>query len=223
MNYMYLHFESHVTSSSRMTTRIRGLLHTHCAPYFINYSRRPQMLRHAMHKYSENRSILKNNFELLWEIFQNIAMDPEMVHTEIVCLLDALDECSEIDRGYLLKVITTFVGYQQKLRIDVPHAPLKFFLTSRLVLSIEVHFSKLVANLPTVRLAGELETKRISSEVELFIQAEIEDMQIELGFDSETAMSLQNRFSKFENRTYLWLKLIIDLVRYDPDLATKDG
>jgi len=199
----------------------RSATHALCAILHQLFSQRPQMLRHAMHKYSENGSTLKNNFELLWEIFQNIAMDLEMVHTEIVCLLDALDECSEIDRGYLLKVITTFVGYQQKLRM--PHAPLKFFLTSRPVLSIEVHFSKLVANLPTVRLAGELETKRISSEVELFIQAEIEDMQIELGFDSETAMSLQNRFSKFENRTYLWLKLIIDLIRYDPDLATKDG
>lgn len=184
------------------------------------------MVKHAMHKYSQNGSNLKSNFDLLWEIFRSIVMDPEMIHTEIVCLLDALDECSERDRGSLLNLITTFVRYQQELRIGVlhaTHAPLKFFLTSRPVLSIEVHFSKLVANLPTVRLAGELETNRISSEVELFIRAEIEDMQNELGFDSETAMSLQDKFSKFENRTYLWLKLIIDLIRYDPDLATKDG
>ena len=181
------------------------------------------MLRHAMHNYSQNGSTLKNNIDLLWEIFKDIAIDPEMVNTEIVCLLDALDECSERDRGCLLELITTFVGYEQELLADVPHASLKFFLTSRPVLSIETHFSKLVATLPTVRLAGELETKRISSEVELFIRAEITDMQTELGFDSETAMSLQDRFSKFENRTYLWLKLIIDLIRYDPDLATKDG
>ena len=184
------------------------------------------MLKHATHKYSENGSTLKNNFDLLWEIFRNIVMDPEMIHTEIVCLLDALDECSERDRGDLLQVITAFVKYQQKLQTSVlhtSHAPLKFLLTSRPVFSIEVHFSKLVANLPTVRLAGELETNRISSEVELFIRAEIEDMQKELGFDSETAMSLQDNFSKFENRTYLWLKLIMDLIRYDPDLATKDG
>jgi hypothetical protein len=100
------------------------------------------MLKHAMQRFFENGFALRDNFHLLWEILESVAMDAEMVRTEIICLLDALDECSERDRVLLLKQITTFVKSLRKLQ--APHSPLKFFLTSRPILSIEVHFSKLV-------------------------------------------------------------------------------
>lgn len=54
------------------------------------------LLRHARSSYEKNGSHLRTMFRELWDVLMECASDPEA--GEIICVLDALDECNELAR-----------------------------------------------------------------------------------------------------------------------------
>ncbi|KAH7027326.1 ankyrin repeat-containing domain protein, partial [Microdochium trichocladiopsis] len=121
---------------------------------------------------------------------------------EIVCILDALDECS--DSKQLIEALTaTFVGGQGTHR-------LKVIATSRPYRIIRSDFATLEGVQPTIHLSGESkeEANQISEEISVVIQQHIAQLTKLRQLSSTQAESLRAAMAASENRTYLWVYLV---------------
>ena len=144
------------------------------------------------------------------------AADPQA--GEIVCVLDALDECKESERKRLISTICTF--YQSVWNSERKMA-LKFLITSRPYSSIEMDFARLTSKVPTIRLAGEDKPEEIREEIDLVVSKEVESITQELYLDPGDVVLLRQQLSRVKHWTYLWLKLILDLIRADFESLTR--
>jgi len=121
-----------------------------CALLHQLFAKRPELLRHAITKWKSNKDRLQNEEDELWEILVAAAVDPLAPH--ITCVLDALDECREVERTRLIQRFTGF--YDRSFQITQRTSRLKFLLTSRPYDDIERGFGAIPTHLPTMRLSG---------------------------------------------------------------------
>lgn len=141
---------------------------------------------------------MSKNFHVLWALLLDIGKMLEA--GSIICVLDALDECESADRG-------TFIDCVNKLysKAEVERGQLEFFVTSRPYIDIETRFQD-----STIRLAGEDETESIQQEIDLVIKARIPQIARQLRLNPQMQELLLNRLLETENRTYLWLRLVLE-------------
>jgi ankyrin repeat protein len=182
-----------------------------CAILHQLFSQSPRLLKHAVESYHRNSDKLPGLFYSLWELLTTTAADPWA--GEFVCVLDALDECQASERSILLETICdTFRKLASEGRGSMN---LKFLVTSRLYHDIEAGFKRLTFDMPMVHLAGdgEEEVSLISREIELVIDAEVDSLGVELELEKSVQISMKRKLCQVTNRTYLWLKLILDVIR----------
>jgi hypothetical protein len=77
-----------------------------CALLHQLFSQKPQLLIHAIDHVKNNGDDLKKNIHLLWRILIAASADPSA--GEIVCISDALDECTAVQRDILLQMLCSF-------------------------------------------------------------------------------------------------------------------
>jgi transcription termination factor Rho len=152
---------------------------------------------------------LKRNFEELWRTFVSVATDPSAGN--VVCILDALDECQESDRDKLINRLEDF--YCRHLDEHERESRLKFLVTSRPYSDIERGFSELTRNIPTIRLAGEDESEMISQEIGIVIEAKVREIAERCRLSDPLCSALRKVLCEIPNRTYLWLHLTLDEVK----------
>ncbi|KAF2466034.1 uncharacterized protein BDR25DRAFT_359824 [Lindgomyces ingoldianus] len=128
---------------------------------------------------------LKNEFEDLWQIFLSAASD--LTAGDVLCIVDALDECRQPDQNKLIGYLERL--YSRSLGKPKSGSKLKFLLG----------FSRITRNPPTIRLAGEEESEKISREIEIIMKAKVREIAGE-------------HYTKI--RTYLWLHLTLDEVKH---------
>ncbi|KAJ4303376.1 hypothetical protein N0V90_002269 [Kalmusia sp. IMI 367209] len=153
-------------------------------------------------------SNLRSDVEKLWKIFLSAATDSSV--GDVICILDALDECQHPDRNILIKFLERF--YTCASRSSTSGSILKFIVTSRPYSDIERYFRTLTKEVPTIRLAGEEESDKISTEIEIYIKAKVKEILSNRDVGWEVQYALQKRLSETPNRTYLWLHLTLDEV-----------
>jgi ankyrin repeat domain-containing protein 50 len=153
-----------------------------------------------------------SSFGELWGILLSAAEDRNA--GEIICLLDAIDECEDHGRSLLAqelcKLYSTRVNYN-----------LKFLLTSRPYGGIRQAFQPLrIPGLPVIRLSGEsdVEVKKISREIDVFIKAKVQNIGARLKLRDDEQDLLLQELMRVPNRTYLWVHLTLDLIQRDIDI-----
>ncbi|KAL1847004.1 hypothetical protein VTK73DRAFT_161 [Phialemonium thermophilum] len=147
---------------------------------------------------------LLSSFGDLWDILVSAATgDPTR---EIVCILDALDECTGSERDQLIHAIRRFYS-----NTSVRTPTLKFLLTSRPYLDIKVGFQELTGRTPTIHLSGENEEEadKICREIDLVVDSRIAKM--DRLAEKERAV-LRKEMAGVTNRTYLWVHLVLEEV-----------
>ncbi|KAH7021405.1 uncharacterized protein B0I36DRAFT_251836, partial [Microdochium trichocladiopsis] len=163
------------------------------------FSQRPDLLRKAvLQRFARDSQILQS-FEGLWEIFLNTT---RAINTgEIVCVIDALDECQSSDRLPLLKRLAEWS--------NDPRTTLKIIVSSRLYKDIRQEFHEVQAQ---IHLSGEgdLVVKQISEEIDMVIAARLKIIAHRLGLSSPTQEALQQKLTSQTQRTYLWAYLVLD-------------
>jgi len=146
----------------------------------------------------------------LWETLIHVAKEPDA--GEIVCLLDAIDECEDDGRAQLAKLLYNPHG-------SMDNSNLKFLLTSRPYSGIRQDFQPLLQNTacPMIHLSGESpeETVKISREIDIFIVARVEAISARLVLAQDERDLLLQRLMRVHNRTYLWVYLTLDLIESD--------
>ncbi len=179
-----------------------------CALLHQLYVKKPSLLRYAKIEFQKYGEHLRNMFNKLWDILEKTAADPEA--GEIVCVLDALDECSKKARETLIDRMAHFYSSRDKY-----HIKLKFLATSRPYLDIERAFRNVIEDMRSISLKGEDESGTISKEIDLVIHERVPRL---CGahcppLEPEVQNALILRLRKFEHRTYLWLHLTLDVIR----------
>jgi len=125
----------------------------------------------------------------------------------VICVVDALDECEEGTLTQLIRHITRLPGPQTS---DIP---LKFLVTSRPYHKIE---RQLGSPATTIRLKGEAEVTSITADVTRVIDAGIEELESYwerpggLGY-------LRNLLESLADRTFLWVSLVLEILKNSED------
>ncbi|RVD82539.1 uncharacterized protein DFL_006961 [Arthrobotrys flagrans] len=159
-----------------------------------------------------------NSFTELWGTLLIVAKDNDSSFTssetetrgnEIVCVLDAIDECESKGRAQLLKALRKLDGASSALN-------LKFLLISRPYNEIR-HGLIGIPQPQVIRLSGESEeeAEKISREIDVFIKARVEDIGARHYLEPEDEDLLLQKLMGIPNRTYLWVYLTLDLIETD--------
>jgi len=164
------------------------------------------LITYAESSYKNHGNRLSSSFTELWDILMNIVADPNA--GEIVCLIDALDECRPDSRKNLLKVLIEF--YEHERTSATTSTRLKFIITSRPYLDIHKQFSRLAQASSYIHCSGENEGAKISQEIDLVITARV-PMQLP-DLKAELQQQIIDHLYKVKGRTYLWLDLILELI-----------
>ncbi|KAH8435052.1 uncharacterized protein LDX57_012681 [Aspergillus melleus] len=198
----------------------RSVSNAMCAILHQLLTQNKPLRKHALTAFDENGSELPYLFDTLWGILTTAVRDTEA--GEVVCILDGLDECEKDGRDGigmegLIETLTSFFCNEQGSNSH----RLKFLVTSRPYYDIERLFNTLVSIQPMARLSGEEEATHISKEIDLVIKVKVKDLVTYLGLPGSAISFLETELSKVTHRTYLWLKLIIELIRNDPHITTE--
>ncbi|GLA37685.1 nuclear factor NF-kappa-B p100 subunit [Aspergillus niger] len=170
----------------------------------------PQLLSDTVLKNLETHGEkLIQSFHKLWDILMSVSAQEEEAR-EIICILDALDECR--DRDELIGAVTMFYQGLHKDR------KLKFLMTSRPYPHIERLFWKLRTKLPTIHLSGDSdeEVQKISREIGLVISKRVSDIGKQRSLEEDERNLLEQQLTAVENRTYLWVSLTLNVLENMP-------
>ena len=165
-------------------------------------------MQHAMPDYNAEGDKLSQSFHKLWSILTKATSDPTA--REVVCILDALDECAELGRYEIIDALSAFYKHSTSRQST---SRLKFLVTSRPYFDIERRFANLIRQFPTIRLHGEKESKAISHEINIVVKSKASELAQELQLDNLERSTLEDGLLSTTHRTYLWLKLIVEVIR----------
>ena len=197
----YFFFKEDNDIQTSATTALTAMLHQ-------LFSQKPNLVKYAVKDYASDGDRLAQSFHKLWAIFTAVLLDPGI--GKIVCILDGLDECAEAWRHQLTHALSTFF---QRVIATSSTSCLKFLVTSRPYLDIERNFAGLTSRFPHCRLRGERESNAISYEIDKVIEWTVLSLGYELQLDTKEQSALKSELLRIPHRTYLWLTLIIDIIR----------
>lgn len=95
----YFFFKDGDVKQKSVTHALSALLHQ-------LFSQRKFLIQHAIPDYKSGGDKLPTSFHKLWTILTKAATDPKA--GEVVCILDALDECEESGRYDMIKALGIF-------------------------------------------------------------------------------------------------------------------
>ena len=186
------------------TKAICALLHQ-----ILDTCNNPALLKKAVNVFHSHGRQMSESFQTLWGLLLDIA--GVQTAGEILCVLDALDECEENGRESLIKSLNSFLSTMKDQT-----GRLKFIITSRHYYHIEERFSDRI-----IRLAGEDETKLIQRDIDLVVRFQVPQIARQMKLDIVTQDVLQKRLLEAQNRTYLWLHLTLkDVIKRSPEVKT---
>ncbi|MCJ1428331.1 hypothetical protein MMC29_006240, partial [Sticta canariensis] len=194
----YFFFKDGQEQRTRGSNALSAILH--------QLFRNTTVIPHALSSYRSYGDKLRDSFSELWGLLVECAKNPET--GEIICVLDALDECEKDARNQLIHKL---VGFFSQIKSDKnPSFTLKFLVTSRPYDDLEQQFQPLSGVSTYLRFDGDDELETIGKEIDLVIDAKIPDIASDFSDGERTRIS--KHLKKMGNRTYLWLFLTIDII-----------
>ncbi|KAI3340554.1 hypothetical protein F4824DRAFT_425241 [Ustulina deusta] len=152
---------------------------------------------------------LTSSFVELWDILITASQDKNA--GEIVCILDAFDECDNQGQSEFTRYLRKRYGTKNNFN-------LKFLLTSRPYGNIRRGFQPLeIPGLPVIYLNGEMEIEmfKIVKEIDVYIKSRVRDIRAYHRLELSEENMLLQQMLRIPNRTYLWAHLTLDLVEND--------
>ena len=183
----------------------RSALRAIASLLFQLFVQRPSLLRFAVPIFEICGDAILDRMSDLWKIFTEAVTAPE--NANIICVLDALDECNEEQSGQLVNLIEEFYE-QQGIASKV-----KFLVTSRPYLTIRRSFAPLLRTGFTIALDGNHESDNIKNEIDLVIKHQSQAFSVQKIVPPEVSAFLEKSLLSMQQRTYLWLRLIWKLIQ----------
>ncbi|KAI1385774.1 uncharacterized protein F4822DRAFT_354436 [Hypoxylon trugodes] len=166
---------------------------------------KPNLLTKELVKEFKASQTVTKSFQDLWDMLVGIAGNPNA--GEIICVIDAFDECEQAERQQLIAALNWFYSPNSLHRTK---CKVKVFLTSRPYFAIHVGFKPLKDLLLNLHLDGDDEIDQISQEINIFIMNRISDLKQYHMLSEYGQATLQQAVTQIRHRTYLWAHLIFD-------------
>ncbi|KAL9632949.1 MAG: hypothetical protein Q9164_004994 [Protoblastenia rupestris] len=195
---LYYFFKDTSPEQRSATRAISSILHQLLA------SQR-QLIRYALPSYREIGTALSTTFPKLWSIFTEAAVDQSA--GDIVCVFDALDECDEHEQPVFIKALEDFYLHRPST------SRVKFLLTSRPYFAIRREFDEILNASENIELVGNDESASIKEEIDIVIRHRVASIAKENRLAREVRDHLEKRLLETEHRTYLWLRLLWEIIR----------
>lgn len=176
----------------------------------------PVLYKYAQQDFNNKSEKFLTDFDALWNVFLAMSMDPAL--PEIVCVIDALDECRESSR--LVAKMTELYDDHQLARRTGP--VLKFLVTSRPDFNIVRDFRDLTDTMSEVRLRAEEESEQISREIDFVIKFKVDQLEKRMSLRPADTKELLANLSEIPQRTYLWLYLTFNDIEQRVELTKQD-
>ncbi|SPO03478.1 uncharacterized protein DNG_06161 [Cephalotrichum gorgonifer] len=192
-------FKDGDTSRMSSSDALRAILHQ-----LFTQDRTGRLIECALPSYKTG--MLDKSFSTMWKVLVECAESPGA--GEIVCILDALDECRD-GRNELFENLRDFY-----LASNSP-SKLKFLITSRPYDYLERPFKVFLEACEVyLRFDGNEKSGHIREEINLVIDDRLP--AITSGFTEEHRSQIRERLRSMEHRTYLWLHLTFSIIEESP-------
>jgi hypothetical protein len=157
------------------------------------------LVKHALVQWNVTAGKTFEELSVLWKICTACFDDPGL--GDVICVLDALDECEAQDRGQLLTWLIQFVKSHQPGSTNI-----KFLLTSR----PEIGIADILEG-PAIRIRLEMHEDKdwLNTDIEYFISHEINALPVLRKWSHERKEQLRCRLIKNADRTFLWVSLVL--------------
>ncbi|KAK1757207.1 hypothetical protein QBC47DRAFT_342319 [Echria macrotheca] len=178
----------------------------------LTQSEDPNLVNDAVRRHKSYGNTLGTNVSELWQILAHHVSRPEA--GEVICVLDAVDECDENDREILFAHIRALYSSWNAEEREQPSGSLKFLLTSRPHDGLDLVLRQLSETGALVHVDGDKASGLIGDEINLVIDTKL--AVITAGFDAQDRACIAARLKSMQHRTYLWLHLVLDIVEKRP-------
>jgi ankyrin repeat protein len=157
--------------------------------------------------YKRRQTGLSESFHALWAILRDIIDDPKP--RTIVCVLDAIDECEPVSRTLLIEGMGEFDAYQRDKR-----SQLKFLVTGRPYTEIDRQFRRNCSDLALIDMEDDRLSDQVGKEINLVIDDKVPRIFNSFRHppNTRTQTEIVKKLKGNNNRTYLWLKLMLDAI-----------
>lgn len=166
------------------------------------------LVRESLAAFTNNGDALTRRFDELWKVLVHSAQ----IDTggDIICVLDALDECDPNDRDSFVRKLDRLYT-DESLRSSIR---LKFLITSRPYSDIIRSFQPISRRIDFYRFDADDRHEQISHDINLVIDSEVQRFLTDLSKNDyqKIAEALKSQGTK----TYLWLHLTLDIINRDP-------
>lgn len=177
-----------------------------CAILHQLLSQNATLLRLSLPAYKRSGKALTESFDDLWNMLLHCA---KLYKGDIICVLDALDECHNQDRDRLIgRLDRLYANESSSISLN-----LKFLITSRPYDDIERAF-KTRRQIKYFHFDADERYEDISRDINLVVDVEVASFASEFG-ESDRAKISSHLKSQGTN-TYLWLHLTLGIIRRDP-------
>ncbi|RYC59945.1 hypothetical protein CHU98_g6259 [Xylaria longipes] len=169
------------------------------------FTQKPDLLSdYVLEDFREEGDQLFKSFRKLWSIL--IGATRNHNHSEVICIVDALDEC--VGQTRLAEALT------QHYSKGKGTSTLKFLVTSRPYLQIRRDFQSLKESQPTIHLSGESqeEVDKIAQEIAISIKQRTEELCKRLQLGMEEKRILYEELATVGHRTYIWIHLVFAVI-----------
>jgi ankyrin repeat protein len=124
---------------------------------------------------------------------------------EVICIIDALDECSEFSRKrFIDMMLSTFMVPSAKKTAGF----LKVLVTSRPWLEIEEQFGPD----SSIRLRGEDETNALNNDIGMVVEHRIKDFKTRGILSTMTGEVVKRILNEKADGTFLWISLVLESI-----------
>lgn len=197
---LYYFFKDTSPEQRSATRAISAVLHQ-------LFESQPHLIRHALPDYRNIGQKLNSSLGKLWSIFQAATEDP--LAENIICIFDALDECDNSQQVDFIRGLEDICLYQKAL-FSAPKV--NFLITSRPYFQIRREFDELLKTADNIELTGNEESANIEEEINLVIKHRVAELASRNRLVESVSSHLERRLLQTKHRTYLWLRLIWQII-----------
>ena len=166
---------------------------------------KPELIEDSfVRKLQADGDALVESFTGLWSMLERVML--RKFAGEIVCVLDALDECQDLDRSRLIDSICELT--------QSTNGRIKFLITSRPYGIILRRFRGHKNNAAIIHLSGEDEEEndKIAQEIDLVIRSRVDLIANQMDLEENEKDFLLDQLLSIPHRTYLWVTLTLDVI-----------
>ncbi|EFY93734.1 hypothetical protein MAC_00225 [Metarhizium acridum CQMa 102] len=203
-NICYFFFKDQDALRTNTTNALCAMLHQ----LFCGVSNK-SLIRYAESSHRNYNTHLTTNLSELWRILIACAESPEL--NGLVCVLDAMDECSKESREELFLYLRRF--YNKKR--DLKSSKIKFLLTGRPYDHLKSGLQLLENNAAYIHYDGDDRFEEIGRDIDLVIDAKVDSLGQYIKNENDRDR-IRQRLKKMDNRTYLWLHLTWNIITEHP-------